>query len=114
MSSSVWKRVAVLVVVALLPVTAVAHTKLFYRRSYTSDYRKIEVTSTPAPTLTSVPTEIPLVEILLESTLTPEPTLTPMPTETATEVPTLMPEDVDASDQITTPTDISATPKDFL
>lgn len=113
MSSSVWKRVAILVVVALLPVSAVAHTKLFYRKSYRSDYQKIEVL-TPEPMVTLEPTTTPLVEILLESTLTPEPPFTPMPAETATEPPTLMPEDVDASDQITTPTDISATPKDFL
>ena len=95
-----WKRVAVLVVVILLPVSALAHTKLFYRMSCRSDYQKVEVMITPTsePTVILEPTEIPLVEILLESTLTPEPTLTPMPTETATEVPTLMPEDVDASD----------------
>ena len=115
MSSSVWKRVAVLVVVALLPVSALAHAKLFYRMSCKSDYRKVEVTSTPEPTLTSGPTEIPLVEILLESTMTPEPTLTPMPTETATEVPTSMPEDAEKpSDQITTQTDISTTPQEIV
>ena len=109
MSSSVWKRVAVLVVVALLPVTALSHTKLFYRKIYRSDYQKVEVMIA-----TAEPTETPLVEIPLESTLTPKPTLTPMPAETATELPTLMPEDVDASDQITTPSDRTTTPQDIV
>ena len=122
MSSSVWKRVAVLVVVALLPVSAVAHTKLFYRMSCRSDYRKVKVIAdTPEPVVTAEPTEIPLVEIPLESTLSPEPTLTPISTETPTEVPTEVPTPTveiksteDTTEQITTSTDISTTPKDFL
>ena len=114
MSSSVWKRVAVLVVVALLPVSAVAHTKLFYQMSYRSDYRKVEVmiaTSEPMVTAepTEEPTETPLVDIPLKSTLTPEPTLTLTPTE----VPTSTPE---GTAKISTPSDVDAptTPKDLL
>ena len=101
--------------VALLPMSAVAHTKLFSRMSYRSDYRKVEVT-----VITPELTEIPLVEIPLESpqTLAPEPTHTPIPfevpTEAPTEVPTPTPEDVDASDQTTTQTDISTTPLEVL
>ena len=106
----VWKIVAVLIVVSLLPVSALAHTKLFYMVSYRSDYRKVEVTSIPEPTLTSVPTEITLVEIPLESTVTPEPTLTPKPTET----PTSTPENTEVPEQIATPTDLSITPQDLL
>ena len=76
-----WKRVAVLVAVALLPVSALAHTKLFYKESYRSDYRKVEVvTLTPEPIVTPELTITPLVEILLESTLTLEPNPTPTPT----------------------------------
>ena len=114
-----WKRLArlaVLVVIVLLPVSAVAHTKLFYRISCRSDYRKVEVMiATPEPMATLDPTGIPiitpLVEIPLESTLSPEPTLTPITTETPTGVPTPTPE---VSDQIATPSDISTTPKDLL
>lgn len=116
-----WKRLAVLVVVALLPVTAVAHTKLFYRMGCRSDYRKVEVmiaTSEPMVTAepTEEPTETPLVEIPLESTLTPEPTLTLIPTEAPTEVstPTTVVEIIESeepSDQITTPSDIAITSK---
>ena len=107
-----WKRLAVLVVISLLPVSALAHTRLFYRMSCRSDYRKVEVmVDTPEPTVTAEPTVeptvTPLVEILLESTVTPEPTLTLTPTE----VPTSTPE---VPEQITTPTDVSATPEDFL
>lgn len=117
MSSSVWKRVAVLVVVALLPVSAVAHTKLFYRMSCRSDYRKVEVvTPTPEPMVTPEPTVTPFVEIPLESTLPPEPTLTPISTETHTEVPTEVPTPTveiksteDTTEQITTPSDLSTT-----
>ena len=58
-----WKRLAVLVVVVLFPVSALAHTKLFYRRSYRSDYRKVEV-MIPTPTPTEVPTSAPTVEIM--------------------------------------------------
>lgn len=101
-----WKRLAVLSVVVLLPVSAVAHTKLFYRMSCRSDYRKVEVViSTSEPMVTPEPTVTILVEIPLESTLTPEPTLAP------TEVPTPTPvvEIIDPeenSDQITTPSDV--------
>lgn len=99
-----WKRLAVLIVVALLPVSAVAHTKLFYRMSCRSDYRKVEVvTPIPEPTFTAEPTVTPLVEIPLESTLTPEPTLTPIPTEAPSELPTSTPE---APEQISTPSDV--------
>ena len=112
-----WKRVAILVVVALLPVSAVAHTKLFYRMSCRSDYRKVEVvTPTPEPMVTAEPTETPLVEIPLESTLTPEPTLTLIPTEAPTEVstPTTVVEIIESeepSDQITTQSDLANAPK---
>lgn len=97
----VWKwiaRLAVLIVVGLLPISAMAHTKLFYRMSCKSDYRKVEVMiatleSTVEPTAepTEELTETPLVEIPLESTLTPEPTLTPALTEMPNEVPTPTP-----------------------
>ena len=112
-----WKKLAVLVVVILFPVSAVAHTKLFYRMSYRSDYRKVEVvTPTPEPMVTAEPTETPLVEIPLESTLTPEPTLTLIPTEAPTEVSTPITvveiiESEEPSDQITTPSDIAITSK---
>lgn len=94
-----WKRVAVLVVVALLPVSAVARAKLFYRMSCKSDYRKVEVmVDTPEPTVT------------LESTLAPEPTLTPIPTEIQTPTPSVEIMDTEdpeeTSDQITTPSDV--------
>jgi len=92
----VWKRLAVLVVVSLLPISAAAHTKLFYRMSCRSDYRKVEVMiATPEPMVTTEPTvehtETPIVEISLESTLTPEPTLTPILTEIPTVVQTSAP-----------------------
>lgn len=55
-----WKRLAVLAVVALLPVTAVALTKLFYRMGCRSDYRKVEVMiATSEPMVTAEPTEEP-------------------------------------------------------
>ena len=66
-----WKtvaRLAVLVVVVLLPISAVANTRLFYRKSYRSDYQKVEVTSTPEPMVTAEQTEMP----------TAEPTVTPL------------------------------------
>lgn len=129
MEETVWKRIAVLIVISSLPVSALAHTKLFYRMSCRSDYRKVEVV-TPEPTVTAEPAEptveptveptaTPLVEIPLESTLTPEPTLTPIPTETPTEVPTpiLVVEIIDSegaeepSDQISTPSDLATTQK---
>lgn len=113
-----WKRVAVLVVVALLPVSALAHAKLFYRMGCRSDYRKVEVmiaTSEPMVTAepTEEPTETPLVEIPLESTLTPEPTLTLTESPTPTpSVDIIDAEDaVDTTDQITTPSDIAITSK---
>lgn len=119
-----WKRVAVLVVVALLPVTALAHTKLFYRMSCRSDYQKIEIVETtvtaeptdiptvePTEVSTVEPTVTPLVEIPLESTLTPEPNPTPTLTQVSTEVPTPIPE---VSDLIATPSDITTTPQDIV
>ena len=130
-----WKnvaRLAVLVVVGLLPISALAHTRLFYNKSYRSDYRKVEIVETtvtaelmitPEPTVE--PTVTTFVEIPLESTLAPEPNPTPTPTLVPTEVPTEAPtegpssapsvesmdsEDAEESlDQITTPSDI-ATP----
>ena len=81
-----WKRLAVLVVIALLPISAVAHTKLYYRKSYTSDYRKIEMISTPELTLAPIPIEIP----------TPTPSVEIVDSEDA----------VDTTDQITTPSDV--------
>ena len=115
-----WKRLAVLAVVVLLPVSAMAHTKLFYRMSCRSDYRKVEIVETAVtakPTVT--PTVAPLVEITLESTLTPEATLTPALTEMPTEVPTPTPtvEIIDPEelpDQITTPSEITTTPSEDL
>jgi len=117
----VWKRVAVLVVVALLPVSALAHAKLFYRMGCRSDYRKVEVmiaTSEPMVTAepTEEPTETPLVDIPPKSTLTPEPTLTLIPTEAPTEVstPTTVVEIIESeepSDQITTQSDLANAPK---
>ena len=117
---NVWKwiaRLAVLVVVGLLPISALAHTKLFYRMSCKSDYRKVEVMiATSEPMVTAEPTETPLVDIPLKSTLTPEPTLTLIPTEAPTEVstPTTVVEIIESeepSDQITTPSDIAITSK---
>ena len=106
---TVWKRLAVLIVISSLPVSVLAHTKLFYRVSYRSDYRKVEVViATSEPMVTEEPTEIPLVEIPLESTLTPEPTLTL--TESPTPTPSVDIIDaevaVDTTDQITTPSDV--------
>lgn len=69
------------------------------------------MTSTPEPMVTQEPTVIPLVEIPLESTLTPELALTPIPTEAPIEVLTPTPE---TTDQITTPSDLTTTPKDLL
>lgn len=129
-----WKnvaRLAVLVVVGLLPISAVAHTRLFYSMSYWSDYRKVEIvetTDTPEPMITPEPTVeptvTPIVEILLESTLAPEPNPTPTPTLVPTELPTEAPTEVpsptpcvesidsegaeEPSDQISTPSDIAA------
>jgi len=120
-----WKnvaRLAVLVVVGLLPISAVAHTRLFYSMSHWSDYRKVEIvetTDTPEPMITPEPTVeptvTPIVEILLESTLTLEPNPTPTPTMVPTEVPTevssptptvAIVDNEEPSDQITTPGDI--------
>ena len=120
-----WKnvaRLAVLVVVGLLPISAVAHTRLFYSMSYWSDYRKVEIvetTDTPEPMITPEPTVeptvTPIVEILLESTLALEPNPTPTPTMVPTEVPTevssptptvAIVDNEEPSDQITTPSDI--------
>lgn len=112
---TVWKKVAILILLGLLPVSAVAHTKLFYKESYRSDYRKVEIVE---PMVTPEPTVTPLVEIPLEPTLALKPTLTPTPTlapiEVPTEAPTPTVEIIDTeeiSDQITTPSDIAITPK---
>lgn len=116
-----WKKLAVLVMVALLPISAVAHTKLFYRMSCRSYYRNVEViTPTPESMVTQEPTVTHLVEILLESTLTPEPTLTPITDEIPTPTPSVEiidTEDIlDTTDQITTPSDVDflPTPKDLF
>ena len=102
---NVWKwiaRLAVLVVVGLLPISALAHTTLFYRMSCRSDYRKVEIVETA---VTAEPTETPFVEIPLEPILTTEPTLTPEPTEVTT--PTMESiESEEPSEQITTPSDV--------
>lgn len=108
-----------MVVFVLLPVSAVAHTKLFYKMSCRSDYRKVEVTMVTAePSVTLEPTGMPtiestappLVEIPLESTLPPEPTLTPIPTEASIPTPSVEIADPEAvkkpTDQITTPSDV--------
>lgn len=107
---TVWKRLAVLIVISSLPVSALAHTKLFYRVSYRSDYRKVEV-MIATPETTEMPTAeqtgTPLVEIPLESTLTLELTLTPISTENPTPTPSVeIIESEEPSDQISTPSDV--------
>lgn len=114
-----WKRIAVLIMIGLLPVSAVAHTKLFYKMSCRSDYRKIGV-MIATPELTEIPSvEIPLESILTsEPTVVPTPTLTPIlsevPTTAPTEVLTPTPEVVDTLEQITTPSDMETTPQDIV
>ena len=106
----VWKKVAVLIVVALLPVSALAHTRLFYRMSCRSDYRKVEVmiaTLEPTESPTAEHTGTPLVEIPLESALAPEPTLAPIPTDIPTSTPSVdIIDNEETSDRIATPSDV--------